>query len=108
MTVRSFDIPVFSNVIDISKLAIYDLSCIMLKERHPPDSVPSLYAGLKKTTWQCKGRHSSWMHGGKTCPGLLLQSRAVKVMSKSTNTAAVQRTRLSRARQADVTNFQKK
>jgi hypothetical protein len=44
---RSFHIPVFSKIVDISKLAIYDLSCIMLKEGHPPDSVPSFYAGLK-------------------------------------------------------------
>lgn len=43
-----FYIPVFSNVINISKLAIYNLSCIMFKERHPPDTVPCFNAGLEK------------------------------------------------------------
>lgn len=44
----SFYIPVFSNVINISKLAIDNLSCIMFKERHPPDTVPCFNAGLER------------------------------------------------------------
>ena len=33
--------------INISKLAIYNLSCAMFKERHPPDTVSCFNAGLK-------------------------------------------------------------
>lgn len=42
-----FYIPIFSNVINISELAIYNLSCVMFKERHPPDTVSRFNAGLK-------------------------------------------------------------
>lgn len=44
--------PVFSYVINISKLAVDDLSCIMFKEGHSPDTIPCFHAGLKKETQQ--------------------------------------------------------
>lgn len=62
----SFYIPVFSDVINISKLAVYNLFCIMFKERHPPDTVPRFNAGLKRkqcASWKTMGRRfqvNSW------------------------------------------------
>lgn len=41
-------VPIFPDVVNISKLAIYHLSCIMFKERHPPDTVPCFNTGLRR------------------------------------------------------------
>jgi len=42
-----FYIPVFPNVINISKLAIYNLFSVVFKEGHPPDPVSRFNAGLE-------------------------------------------------------------
>lgn len=62
-------IPVLPDVVHVSKLAVHHLSRVMFKERHPPDPVPGVHAGLRRNQAR---RLEDWREGaGGRLPALL-------------------------------------
>lgn len=47
------NIPVFSNVVEISKLRVRNLFGVMFIERHSPDAVPCYNASLQRKHQSC-------------------------------------------------------